>query len=372
MAIYIVNIFIILLAALLKTKNYIFLSRKRISGNEIAMLFIFVSFSLIMGSRSYNVGVDTSPYTRIYTIIANSGSYFDAINNAPLTAPIYVLLCWLVSRVSSDPQLWIFVSAIALNFALIRFIKKTSSDASTSAFVWIGLTLFYCSMNGNRQCISLTIALNAIYYLTQDLKNKKGWILFVISVGIHTTAIFFGLAILGIKLADKIQDSKILFFISTIFSAVLAIGYSSGVKLFLHFFPRYSLYTSGESKYSIFVGNGGGRIVLLYIFLFCIVILWVSKVTKKGTDKDSFNQHMLPAVIFGSVFGIINCRNELINRMLWYYLALYISFVPSVILKFRKEKMLIRWGIIAVLVAYSFISVLENQNGVMPYSFFWS
>jgi len=364
---------IVFMASLLSTKNYKLLSGKKIMGNKVALTLIFISFSFIMGARSFNVGVDTLPYTRIYTAIANSKTYLIALKNAQLTAPIYVLFCWVISIFSSDPRLLILISAIVVNLALVSFIKKTSRDVSTSAFIWIGLALFYCSMNGNRQCISLTIALNAIYYLVDDIKSKKGWFLFLISIGIHTTAIFFGLAIVGIILVDYLKDSKLIFIISTTTSILLSFGYSALVKLYVRLFPRYSIYTSGDSIYSILSGTGEGRIIILYIFLFCVIILWLFKNTKMENTEDSFNLHVLPAVVFGTIFGIINCRNELINRLLWYYLALFISFIPSTISKFRQsDQIVIKWIIIIILNIYSIISLLENKNGVIPYSFFWS
>ena len=84
------------------------------------------------------------------------------------------------------------------------------------------------------------------------------------------------------------------------------------------------------------------------------------------------NKKMLPAVIFCSVFGAFNCKNELINRMLWYYLALFIVFIPNLLYKCRKtQRTLLGAGIIFVLLVYSFLSLRENQNGVVPYVPFW-
>ena len=81
---------------------------------------------------------------------------------------------------------------------------------------------------------------------------------------------------------------------------------------------------------------------------------------------------MLPAVLFGAIFGIINSKNILINRLLWYYLGIYTLFIPDVLVKYKKNKRIILTiGITIVLFGYSVLSLKENQNGVVPYRFFW-
>lgn len=369
--IYIINILIVMFMIVIRKNNYNFGNQRFRTGDEMASVFIFISFTLIMAMRSLNVGVDTSPYSRIYTIICNSDSFIGALKKAPLSAPIYVLMCRGLSYISNDPQFLIIVSSILVNIGLFIFIKRTKADTALSSIVWIGLTLYYCSMNGNRQCISVVIALNAIIYLSENIKSLKGWGLFIVSIGIHATALFFIIAILGTLLAKKINNNKITFLISTIISVVITVIFTGTVKVFLRIFPRYSLYTSGNSQYSIFSSSGGGRIIILYLFLFAIIVLWILQAKKKMIEQDKFNAFILPAVVFCTVFGAINCRNELINRILWYYLALFVSFVPSTIIKSRgNQKKIISFIIVSILIAYSLLSLMENQNGVMPYTFF--
>lgn len=343
----------------------------RISGEQFYLYIMFVIFTLLMALRSMEVGVDTSPYSRIFGIISDASSYKDALNNAPLSAPIYILICRTLSFFSKNPQIMIVFSAIFVNVGLFKFIKEVSCDVMLSTYCWIGLTLFYYSMNGNRQCMALVLVLNSLYFLTKDIKSKKGWLLMVIAVGIHSTCLISLIAVLGIFLADKLRDTKIVFIVTAIGSAVIALLFNRIVPFFINLFPRYSMYGTGESKYSIFKSTGGGRIVLLYIFLIAICILWA--IANKSIDiaTDSFHYRMLSAVVFGAVFGIFNCKNELINRMLWFYIALFISFIPASIEKYNGViKITLRIGVMLLLGAYSILSLLENQNGVVPYFLF--
>lgn len=372
MGIYFANIIIVIVASILCKCRIIGIEGQKIKGEKVYGLIVCVSFTFIMALRDISVGVDTAPYSRIFNTIANADGFIVAIKEAPLTAPVYVIFCKALSYISKDPQILIIASALIINIGLILLVNKVSVNVSASYLAWIGLTLFYCSMNGSRQCIALVLALHALVLLSDNIKNKRAWWLFAIAIMIHSTAIILVFAIGGIILEKKLGDNKICISVSIIASLVIAVGYGIGVKLLLHFVPRYSMYTMEGSTYSIFNSTGGGRIVLLYIILFGIDMLWILRKQNTNKSEDEFVEKMLPALLFGAIFGIINSKNELINRLLWYYLGIYVLCIPSVLSKYKKfERLILTVGVVAVLLTYSIISLRENQNGVVPYSFFW-
>lgn len=95
--------------------------------------------------------------------------------------------------------------------------------------------------------------------------------------------------------------------------------------------------------------------------------------TRKNEDTGNYHKKILPALIFATIFGAVNSRNELINRLMLYYMTLYISFIPEVISKFnKKEKNIIFFITIIALGTYSILSLKLNQNGVVPYNTFWN
>lgn len=372
MTIYIINVLLVMLLSAFYSSKFKLTPKHKVEGKKVYTVVIFILFSFIMAFRAISVGVDTSPYSRIYAIIGSSGSLRSAFAHAPLSAPVYVIFCWLLYHISPDPQLLTIVSSLFVTIGLFKFIEKASDDIVISCNCWIGLTMLYASMNGNRQFMALVLILNAFYYLSETFKSKKGWVLVALAVGIHSTAVFSLIALLGVILAKKLKENGIIFIVSVVISAVLSFGFSRILPIVIRFLPRYAMYTTGTSAYNILVSSGGGRIILLYIFLLAITILWIANDRKSSIETDSFNTKMLPAVIFGSVFGIFNARNELINRMLWFYIAFFITFIPSTTKKYHGLlRMVITYGVVIVLYLYSFISLMENQNGVVPYMFFW-
>ena len=372
MSIYFANIIIVILGSVIYNWKIKGFKGQIVDGKKLYGLVVCGSFTFIMALRDMSVGVDTGPYSRIFNIIADASSFMDAIRRAPMTAPAYVAFCRALSYISKDPRSVIIVSALIINIGLMHLVNQASSNAAVSYLSWIGLTLFYCSMNGTRQCIALVLALQALVMLSNNIKNMKGWGFLVIATLVHSTALILLFAIGGIILTEKIYDNKKIFFISSTASLIIALGYGPGVGLALRFIPGYSMYVLDESKYSIFNSTGGGRIVLLYVVLLAIVMLWMFKAPIASENEKGFVEKMLPAVLFGAIFGIINSKNILINRLLWYYLGIYTLFIPDALVKYKKNKRIILTiGITIVLFGYSVLSLKENQNGVVPYRFFW-
>lgn len=373
MTIYIINVLFVICLRTVYSSNFKFGEKHIIKGRRMYAIIICLMFSLLMSLRNISVGVDTAPYSRIFAIIGSSGSLKQAFSQAPLTAPVYVLLCWLLYHVSSDPQILTFASSLFIIIGFFKFIEKASDDIVTSCNCWIGLTMLYASMNGTRQFMAIVLVLNALYYLAENFKSVKGWVLLILAIGIHSTAIFSFIAILGIVLANKLKENKLIFITSVIVSGLVSVGFSRVLPYVIRLIPRYAMYTNGISEYNILVNSGGGRIILLYLFLLAITILWVFSSRKGNVENDAFNSRMLPAVVFGSVFGIFNAKNELMNRMLWFYISIFVTFIPSTIKKYRgNTRRVIEYGILIGLYIYSFISLAENQNGVVPYIFFWN
>lgn len=370
--IYFINLAIVLFSSVLCKYNLRVKKRHVLNGEKVYGIIVCASFTFIMAFRDISVGEDVESYSRIFNTIAKSDTFFDAVQNAPLSAPAYVAFCRLLSYISQDPQILIVASSIIINICLMLAINKASTNAFVSYISWIGFTLLYCSMNGTRQCLALVLSLYALILLAKDLKRTKAWILLLIAVLTHLTALVLVFAICGIILTDKITENKMLFIISVLASFIGALCFGIGVRLVLNFMPRYSMYEAGGSNYSIFDNTGSGRIVFLYLVLLLILIIWIIKSKTYDVYSRKFARQMFPAVLFGVLFGIVNSKNILVNRLLWYYLGIYVLFLPDVFkMCKRNERIILEICVIAILLVYSILSLYENQNGIVPYKFFW-
>lgn len=347
---------------------------KRFKGKNAYLSLMALICILCMGLRNQSVGYDTELYVRIFLRIGAYPDLLTALSRESNSIPAYVLLCRIVYQVSTDPQFHIFVEAVLINVGLFIFIKKASVEYSLSTFLYFGLALMYFAMNGARQTIAMVFCANAIIILTKNLKNIKGWLWLVLAVGIHMTSLISVGLIAGIMVYNKRMDKKI---VTCIFAAVGAFTGSALLVLssvFSGYFTHYEIYFNGRASYDLRGTEGGGRIVIIYIYLAMFVIIWLfQKVNKDKTEYDEMFLRLVPGIAFGITLGIVNSRNVLINRMVWYYIIFFIPFIPYVIGRCSKNrKMILTVGTVVVFFVYSILFMRENQGAIVPYHLFWN
>ena len=168
-------------------------------------------------------------------------------------------------------------------------------------------------------------------------------------------------------LLKKLEKNSNIFILSVLWGLLLTVSYSIFIKIFVKVFPRYSIYIDGTSAFSVLKGTGNGRILFLYLFLFLLLILRIR--SKNNNNKyDEYHLKLIPILTFGLTVGIISCKNELINRLLWYYIMFFITLIPNTINKYSsKSRLLLSIGIFVALFLYSLLSLITKQNGIIPY-----
>lgn len=348
-----------------------------LEGNQVYLLIIFWILAIIMSFRAPNIGTDTGTYYRMYNDICNTNSLMEAINVSRITAPVYVLYAFLLSRIISISQAITMMNALIACIGMYLFIKKTSVNYLYSVLLYICLPLYFESMNGTRQFMAMAIGLNAYIILIKSMKNIKGWILLIIAIGVHNTSILLLLSIASIYIVKKIKDNRKIFKISLICSIAINIAFQFLMQIIIYFFPYYSMYLDGRNTAQINAASGGGRIVFLYIILFIsiVIIVYVNKngVVDEAVNKSAFISYMIPSVTFCVIIGIFNAKSNLINRLLWYFLNMFIIFIPNGYQKVKtKERIVIMLATIGAISVYGMVHLIEDKSGIVPYLFFWN
>lgn len=374
MIIYIVMTALSLALAPLCSRDLLLGSSRRFRGKNIYLFLMAFLCVLCMGLRSQSVGYDTKLYVRNFLRIGSYPNFFSALSNESNSIPVYVLLCRFIYAISNDPQLHIFVEAVLINVGLFFFIKRTSNDYPFSTFLYFGLTLFYFAMNGARQSIAMVFCVNAIIILAENIRSMKGWILYFLAVGIHITSLISVGMIAGIIVYNKKMDKKI---VTGIFTAA---GFFAGSalmifsRIFSSYFTHYEIYFNGNAVYDLLGSQGGGRIIIIYLYLAMFIIIWLTqKIDVIGNKFDELFLRLVPGIAFGITLGIANSKNILINRMVWYYMIFYIPFIPYVTSRCTKNnKRIITVGTIVAFGTYSILFLRENQGAIVPYHLFWN
>lgn len=363
MTIYFVQIAWIFMCAVVLKHSYK-ASTKRIEGTDVYLLLVFGFLGIVSAFRAPTLGTDTLTYYHMYERIANASSFQHAMSVSTISAPVYVFYAYVLSHIFSSPQAIIIGNTLIAICGFANYIKKNTTNIVYSSWLFIGLTLYYESMNGARQFIAIALVINAYIYLIEDIKSKKGWILVILAIGVHNTSVFFLLALVGLVMIKRKWSALKIFVVTISIGGVIGIVFTRLITVFLRYFPQYTMYVDGRNPASILNESGNGRIALLYLVLLSVDVLYLIGTYRKKEEIDP----MFPGTVFGSVIGIIFSKNILVNRLVWYFLAFFIPLIPKT---FQKYEKLTRWllyvGYFGAIGVYCMFHLIEDKSRIVPY-----
>lgn len=345
----------------------------KIDGKTFYLIVIFFIFGITMALRKYTVGTDTEVYYGMYKNIAHSSSFKQALNVSKIpSAIVYVGIHYCITRVIFYPQLCMVVNSLIIAVGFFKFIKRESTDYLLSSVLFIGLTFFYESMNGTRQFMAISLAINAFSILENDITNYKGWSLFILAVGIHNTILTFTLSFFGVFIAKQCKSIWLIHIVSVFLSALIALSFTLCVKIIIRIFPYYEMYVNGNNPFQIFSATGKGRIAILYLTLFVVITVASQLISYKNQNKMTLKAYHF-GCIFCLVMGMIFPKNVLLNRILWPFLTLLVVYLPNLLSQYLNmmNRRILYVISICFPLAYSMIHLISDKSGIIPYLPFW-
>ena len=370
MTVYILQYFIwfFICKSVIHTRTRIRLDRHHVIDGKGLCIFIFFAYvAFLTCFRDPSVGVDSAMYAGIFMNTASYSNLIDLLNLLNMSAPVHTAYEWLASRIMNDVQMHFISNSLVIAICFAIYIHKRSKNVWFSCFLYVGLILFYTGMNVMRQYMAMALAITAYMYLTENLKSFKGWLFFLLALGIHNTSMFLLPGILATHIFRNKPLRKSTFYI--IFgSIIMMLVIFRLVDVFVSIFPRYESYVGGEGLYQITNSLSGGRIIVFYIFLGMIVFLHA---LRSWHSKKTFIDY--PCVLFGTIMGIFFAKNAVMNRLLLYYTMIFLSFIPETFSRYpKREQTILYFACFIGLATYAMLHLLENKSGVVPYKFFFS
>lgn len=108
-------------------------------NKRIYVFFISIWFFILAAFRAVTIGVDTRQFASAYQSIASDGTLdFDKYRYEHG----FVVLCFLLSRLTSNYQLLLIVVALFLTIGTGLFFYYFSTDVSMSFFLFVTLNVF--------------------------------------------------------------------------------------------------------------------------------------------------------------------------------------------------------------------------------------
>lgn len=374
MIIYIISAICILLYTIVFNVN------KTNRRKKIFLCFSFGILFFIAAVRKYTVGTDLNiVYKPIFDVV-KSTSWTELKNIKIEIGFIYFLK--ILSCISEDIQLVIFITSFIIYSAYAVFIYKNSEDVGLSTVLFILLNTYLMSMNIIRQELAIAI----ILYFFGFLKKKK-YLIFSIIVFIatlfHSSALFFLILIpLG-----NIRVKKQYFIYSFIVIAIICIY----IGPLVNSFSGILSIESNNKDYSTYLLNnrhGVGYIntssisefivaLLIYIIVAYYYVLLRKSCNNMNKKIDMYNENI---EIFGTMlyflFVTSTFKMNVISRLSYYFLPIVLIALPKAISKSirRDNKRIIIYSIYGLLlIKYIFTVVIlaDTLYGVTPYRTFF-
>ena len=279
--------------------------------NTKAYLYVcFFILFLISSFRSLDVGIDTSQYYNHFNIISNT-SIFDIISRYRFASMEigYNLLCKFCFLIIPNYFfLQLVVSAINC-FGMMHFIRFNVSNVYIGLISYLGLGVFFYSMNLSRQMIAVTFVALSWDYLRQN-KLIKSFLLLILASLFHVTAIIFIL----VYVIYILKDYEGFYKVAIVFIILVIINYEYVLELAQLLFPVFKNYYTNQKTI-----QSAGMIKIIWALIFFLSII------------NIFNHKIDSNLKIISLFSLVFLACNIIGLKFNYFERLGLYFIPFVI-----------------------------------------
>ncbi|MGE9302562.1 EpsG family protein [Mediterraneibacter faecis] len=343
-------------------------------------IFLGISFLILfvlMGVRSPLMGTDSTMYNNIFMRVGQQSSLKNALDVSGISAPGYVLFCRVAYVFFQNYQARILGTSFIILVGVFRYIKKSSNNIYLSVMLFITLTFYVQSYNISRQYMAVAILLNAFVEWYENKKSILGWILFIIAISFHTTAIV-GIAV-WFLIDNKIdynnkKEIRKLILKSTVLGIIVIASQTQLLNLFLQLFPVYGNYFGGKAL-NQFNDQGQGRTIIIIFGYLAMVIYCFILLGKKRECNNERNLagEQLPIMLFAVIIGILGASYPTVLRMNIFFTITAITFIPNTLALARSSnKRILTWVTLFLTFIFLVIYMIEDKSDVIPYIFFWN
>ena len=317
MAIYIIVLIFEIIFGLLLSVN------KRENSKKFFIIITFVILTIVAGIRTKDVGTDTEQYYRAYKRIGTYTSINSAFNERYEKG--FVILCYGLNKISSDPQILIFITSAFINFCVLRFIYRNSNNLVYSVYLYITLNFYFSYMNIMRQAVAIGFLLLAF----ENLKSKKYvkyFLEILLAMSFHGSAILGILYLFASRFKYKKKYNK---FLLPLFIIVFIMGRKILV-LIAKFSPRILEYMGGMYDVSNYFGS-------LVMAMIPIIMLYFGNDVLKNKEisgMDIFRK----IIIINIIFAVLSIRVGIFYRFIAYFSIFQIIWIPNMLKAMKKNR----------------------------------
>lgn len=310
------------------------------------LLFSLMIAGLFISVAGLRDGIgDTGMYKHLYQQVIDGtvgeGAYEEG----------FLFFLSILTKISEDPQLMIFVTSFITQGLIIWFLRKYSSYFELELFMYIASGFFLTTMNGIRQALAASIMLLGTSFLI-NRKFLPYLILTLLMSTFHQSALIM---IPVYFIVDNDRWSKD--FVRTIFILVIVVAFG-GVIL------NYGFQLLEGTKYEAYseFDEGGSNIVRLIIAIVPVILAYI----QRDRLKEIFPQcdiFVNLAIINMLVMGM-SLYNWIFARMTYYFIPYTFILLPYIIksIDVKEYKRLIYFSFLVLYFIFMYFEYVVSLN----------
>lgn len=325
---------------------------KQNRSNALFTLIIMAIFVLVAGLRD-GIG-DTKAYIHLYKLIS-SGQY---VYSEGGYEPGFLYFLYLLTKISIDPQIMIFVTALITNVLNIWTFRLYSSYFELQTYMYITAGYYIASMNGIRQALVASI-LFACTRLIIEGKFKQYLLIIIIMSTFHTSALIMIPVYFIVR--NKAWSKKVLLLI--VASTVCLVAFQPVIDIIFKLLEgtKYGAY----SNVIDLEHNGGTNILRVMVSAIPVILAYLgrNKLELEWTNSNIYVN-----------MSLINFIIMLFSRYSWlfarftYYFQLYNFILLPYCIKLLFDKKGKRLIYILFIVCYFIYFVYDTKIMGINYS----
>lgn len=355
---YLLNLFAVLLYYLL-LKAVIISPVKQIKYFSLIVTIHAILFRALADPYDYK---DTINYTRAYIYISGL-SFRDAaltINEFTKWGQGYVVLNWILSRISDDPN-FLFVSLSVLTVGMVMwYYTRTSYSIFLTVILYLVYPMMYLmSFAVVRQHLSVAFMLMALYYIDDYKKSLP----FAIMAGFsHYAGLVFLPYYVWRKYDAKELVSGKLFWLIGIGFIILRLSFGTFLSL---------LNESGVSRYDSFGEESDKSNLVPFVLIVSVIIMfWLGDIFKKAKGKDA---EIVKIMTYGLLISLFSIGISGGGRLTLYFIYI-IPVAITLLLKYAKSIRILTYAYLFLLFVLTIRQISAMAHGFVynyDYNFFW-
>lgn len=353
MAVYLINIFLILLLALILLSDESKSKNKKIYCGIVAL-----QWTLISGLRGLSVGADTLAYKRFFdnADLTSWESIFSEFKNY-LTGnaiegkdPGYMLVQKIFRTFSDDYQLFLLFIGALFSIALAVWVYRNSKHPCLSFVIYSTLFYSFFAITGHRQTIATALIVLIGYEFIKKKQLFRFLIVALFAFLIHKSSIVF----VPFYFLAQLPVNKITGSISLGAAGLIAI---LGNRVYE---PLVNL-VGYDAKDLVENEHNAGTYAVVLLIVCAAVLIFYPQIKKNAEHPE----HIFYITVLTAISGIAIFQSQGFMRIQQYFSLFIMISIPELLLCVKKEdRKIVSLAAIAVLVLY----IIRNNP---QYSFYF-